>query len=807
MTNNSPDYKKLYEEAQRGREEEQRRREEEQQKREAADKAKDEAEKGRQEEQRRREEAGKAREEADKAREEADKARGEAERQTSPTTLPQYLDACHVHLQAGLAVQSVALSTKGDPSNARQKKRPNRICQWSDFSSRQVKIWNELVNSRFMTEGHFTSPHTMVENGETVRRRMVGSELDIHHFQRTTVEEPVSLMIERIYKDEALRNKFGLKGSVQFENHANTLSPEDALSEDMRAVELSSRGRRRSPRLLEMKRRDQDPSRPESPGSGPVVHSQTSRPRADQFCVYNMSTDAEKEERVPAFIVEYKAPHKLTLRAMQEGLQDMALQDVLDYGDSETPRKKYQRLVAAAVTQAFSYMVTAGLEFGYVCTGQAFIFLQVPEDPTTVRYFLSTPQADVGESTGWSDNAASSTKNRLHLTAVAQVLAFTLQALQSPPRSHEWRANAESKLATWEYVYSEVLDAAPAPEATPSEYWPSPSNELMRVSPIALRQGPVPRSRVECRPITDDVPGEQSPDPDQGGPDTPSQPPRQGAGRAAKTQSGTGQGSKGARSDRSKRGDQRARAFCTKGCLLGLVNGGGLDRSCPNVSEHGSTIHRINKSTFLTMMRDQLSRTLDSDFEPCGRPGSRGVPFKATLASHGYTVIAKCTPADFVDYLRHEAAIYERLRPIQGRCVPSHLGNLDLQRPYYYEGIAKLVHVMFLGYGGTSIYRHWKDLDQQGALQQVERCMRSIHAFGVLHRDVMPRNILWDHDRGEVTVIDFERAKMNLTRPVLGLLSMDRKRKQGFNGMNITKRSDGLFEQEVAEARDEISCL
>ncbi|KAM0714589.1 hypothetical protein Q7P37_009885 [Cladosporium fusiforme] len=199
---------------------------EDQRRRKEAEKGKQEAEKAQQEEQRRREEA--------------DKAKEEAEKRTSRTTLPQYLDALHLHLQAGLAVQSVALSTKGDPSNARKKKRPDEICRWSDFPSRQVEIWNELVSSPFMTEGHFTSPHTLLENGESIRRRMVGSELDIHHFQRTTVEEPVSLMIERIFNNAALRKKFGLKGSVQFENHANTLSPDDGLSEDMRAVVISN---------------------------------------------------------------------------------------------------------------------------------------------------------------------------------------------------------------------------------------------------------------------------------------------------------------------------------------------------------------------------------------------------------------------------------------------------------------------------------------------------------------------------------------------------------------------------------------
>jgi hypothetical protein len=191
MTDNSEYYKRLYEEEQRIRKEEQRRRKE--------------AEQGQQEEQRRREQAEQGQQQEQRRREEEQRRREEAETQTRPTTLPQYLDACHVHLQSGLAVQSVALSTKGDPSNARRKKRPDKISKWSDFPLLQSKIWTELVSSLFMTEGHFTSRHTMRENGEAIRRRMVGSELDIHHFQRTTVEEPVSLMIERISNDDSLR--------------------------------------------------------------------------------------------------------------------------------------------------------------------------------------------------------------------------------------------------------------------------------------------------------------------------------------------------------------------------------------------------------------------------------------------------------------------------------------------------------------------------------------------------------------------------------------------------------------------------
>lgn len=110
--------------------------------------------------------------------------------------------------------------------------------------------------------------------------------------------------------------------------------------------------------------------------------------------------------------------------------------------------------------------------------------------------------------------------------------------------------------------------------------------------------------------------------------------------------------------------------------------------------------------------------------------------------------MAKCTPFAFEPCLRRESSIYKRLSTLQGNCIPVYLGRLTLERPYYYEGIAKLFHVMFLGYGGTPISQHWKNLEQESTLDQVGNCLRSIHELGVLHRDVFPRNILWQCDSG-----------------------------------------------------------
>ncbi|RYN85195.1 hypothetical protein AA0119_g13313, partial [Alternaria tenuissima] len=215
MADGSPDYKVLYLEAERRREEEQRKREE-----------------------------------AERKREEAEQAQERATEKTRKTALPEFLDACHTHLHSGLTVQTdPTLSTQGNPANANNKLRPERVVLWTDFPAQQATSWNDLMESGFASERHFTSLHTLEETGEAVQRRMMSSELDLNVFQRHTVEDQVSLIIQGMHSDRRLRRKFGLQGSVNFENHANTLSPESQLEEDMEQLTVSGTGRRRSPRL------------------------------------------------------------------------------------------------------------------------------------------------------------------------------------------------------------------------------------------------------------------------------------------------------------------------------------------------------------------------------------------------------------------------------------------------------------------------------------------------------------------------------------------------------------------------------
>jgi hypothetical protein len=594
----------------------------------------------------------------------------------------------------------------------------------------------------------------------------MGSEPDLNYFKRFALENHVSSIIKQFYHSPTLRKKFQLKGSVQFENHGNTLTSEHQLEENMQQMSLSGSPPRQKP----LNSTEPAVSSTTAATSSAAAAARPARPRADQFCVYNISIETQNiENRVAAFIIEYKAPHKLSLGYIYEGLDDMELEDVVCCRENESPQDKFRRLVAAAITQAFSYMVQAGLEYGYVCTGEAFIFLRVPEDPTTVYYFLSVPKGDVGETTGWTLDTE---ENRLHLTAVGQVLAFTLQALKTQPRNQNWRNNARAQLKTWEVVYEDLLQKVPpkdSQDAPSSEYRPPRpgKNEFLRMSPVRLRPRRTSTSYASCH--FEQVLSQSSGD--EFDPDTPSRPPQQRPSQfssqslkpASKASSrGKGKGGSG--------------QYCTQKCLLGLVEGGLLDETCPNVRDHGESHHQIDKPTFLTLIRQQLSEDLDTDCAPEGIHGSRGALFRVRLTSYGYTVAAKCTAIECVGYLKREAVVYEHLRPIQGIHVPVHLGNIDLVRPYMYDGIADIVHMMFLGFGGGLIFQYANTSIWPYMIQQFKCSIRAIHQLGVLHRDAMPRNMLWNAEASQAMMIDFERAEILEQRTVLGVISPNQKR-------------------------------
>lgn len=130
--------------------------------------------------------------------------------------------------------------------------------------------------------------------------------------------------------------------------------------------------------------------------------------------------------------------------------------------------------------------------------------------------------------------------------------------------------------------------------------------------------------------------------------------------------------------------------------------------------------------------------------------------------------MGKGTVQAFIRHLEHEAAVYERLRPIQGVHVPVLLGAVDLralQRTYYYAHRVYIVHMAFMSWGGhdaeaTLASREAEKGEAVSLSAQVTLAMRAVRGAGVIHDDLEERNVLFDEQTNSIMIIDFEGAKI-----------------------------------------------
>lgn len=198
------------------------------------------------------------------------------------------------------------------------------------------------------------------------------------------------------------------------------------------------------------------------------------------------------------------------------------------------------------------------------------------------------------------------------------------------------------------------------------------------------------------------------------------------------------------------------------------------------------------------------SETVNADCETLGIHGSRGALLKVILSSHGYTVPAKCTIPEFRKHLLHEAAVYDRLRPIQGIYIPFHLGSIDLTHPYSYDGIAYLEHMMLLSPSGQSLNLALEKLDQAGLVSKLTESPSAIHARNVVHKDPAPRNWSYNPESNNVVFFDFERAEIPKQRPILDPISPNRKSKSISYDRLDKKRLGSKFARELNQALFEL---
>ncbi|KAK3935682.1 hypothetical protein QBC46DRAFT_412796 [Diplogelasinospora grovesii] len=674
-------------------------------------------------------------------REEAEQQRQREQQQTRSTTLSGYIEACHDLLFTKFAVETdKSFTSTGPTTNPKHKLCPKRLLPWGSFLEEQRTAFGTLYSIfPAETEEAFESRHFLQGLGARVSWKKIANERDLEHFQHNSVEYPVRSIVQRLALEETVKDEFDVGDGILFENHPYAVA-------DVAEQVMSQLTTRPPPPPVTPDRSRQGPDSL-YPGPGQF--------RPDQICVYRRD-DGTSIRRKIAYIIEYKAPHKLTPPHLRLGLRPMDIyNEVVNRVTkpmADDPEALFQyhadRLAAAAVTQTFHYMIEAGLEHGFLTTGETIA------DPTTLYYHLAEPGQEV----------LAHPANYRYCTAVGQVLAFSLMALgQSGQREHgqEERRLAIDGLDTWTEDYEEMLRAMPATQRTPPPsspgYRPTTYQTVDR-SPYLLRNKTSRATRAgHSGTNLDRVRRSPSPSDDESGgmrmPETPTPTQARGGGRGSSSDGAGGRG--------------RGRRFCTQKCLLGLVQGGLLDENCPNVSLHrgrgGSARHPVDHSEWLRLLREELKRTLDDGVVRMWKQGARGVMFQVTLLVHGYTFVSKATISAFVEDLVHEAEVYDRLQPLQGVCVPVFLGAVDLRglgRIYYYDLRVRLVHMAFMSWAGDSL-----DEDQalestaaQRLAQELVRSVRALHATGVAHTDVRKPNALWCRETRRVMLIDFERA-------------------------------------------------
>ena len=655
----------------------------------------------------------------------------QAEReQNRPTTFVEMLELYHRHTSKPLRIMESSQSTQGTYTKPQGNYIPAKLRPWTDFLPSQQGRFEKLRDIWQMQR--LFPPRLAISHDGKRYCKPLSSEQGVRSYTWITVETNVRDIFAELLQNDNAKANLNLEGGVKFEDHGNSLNDTNQ--------EVQEKAAR---------------VRPKERAYIPV----------DQYSIVERirSNDDDSDEttlRDILFLIEYKAAHKLTAETLRSvlGNKDFDIEKLINNPKkpNDEAGKKLHRSemeAAAAISQLFGYMVQAGTEYGYITTGQLFLFLRVKEnEPATAYYHLAVPNEDINEDANEAD---------LSRTSISQALLFSLLALESRPRDQQWIRRAAENCGKWiiddEKVISQMSPGKPTRDPKDPPFRGSGKSDV--TSSYSTR------SKNSCndpRPGPKDTGSDRSSDEA----DDHTQPPSHSITTRSKSSAGTSGGRNAGASHRRASGKQSNRPFCSQQCMLGLVCGSLMDTECANYHIHpkmsggGSAgLHSIDLKSLQDLLRDQLAETMDTDCTPMRKQGARGAMFKLTLASHGYTFVGKGTVGAFVPDLRLENEFYDRLRPVQGSIVPVCMGNIDCVHPYYYHFATRIVHFLLLSWAGEALGSNSQPCWDDHA-DQIFRMNDQLRSLGVAHGDIRPENVLWNETLGQLMFIDFERSTL-----------------------------------------------
>ncbi|OJJ73101.1 hypothetical protein ASPBRDRAFT_121302, partial [Aspergillus brasiliensis CBS 101740] len=446
------------------------------------------------------------------------------------TTFLKYIQHCHESLRDAPKVdEPVAEGTTGDIPIPTTMVCPKRLEHWSGCDDEQARMWRRVC--RFLEPGdgpikrNFASSHAIREYAKILRRNSIQGHTDLEAYLHGSLHTPVNEILVQLCGIATARSAFDIQGdriSVVYGHEEHLQSRAPIRIED----------------------------------------SERQPPERVSFCIH----DEYRETRGSARLLgEFKVPSKLTLEVLRAGLQPMDFYTTVVQNQVNLPTEAEKatydatRLAGSAVVQIYNHMISSGLEYGYIATGEGLVLLRVPYDkPSTLFYRFCEPNNEViTDDSGYL----------LPVTAVARVLCLYLMSCTSPPRSPDWCIKTKANLPTWltGFDYEHYMQ-------TPT---PVPSDDPLGTPSPARRsshgKGPMRQSLIQtrsqsthARPLLGGAsPNEarnRNRNPDSPMLSVPEQHPESSTSAIS----------------------PQNRPFCTQRCLLSLKENKKLDDKCPN---------------------------------------------------------------------------------------------------------------------------------------------------------------------------------------------------------------------------------
>ncbi|TWU70513.1 hypothetical protein ED733_000437 [Metarhizium rileyi] len=672
---------------------------------------------------------------AEERQHQAEERQHQAEEQQKPTNLDEFVILCHTLFRRP-RVAHASISTKGTIPLPKRKYCPARLVPWLDCQAQLQSVYDS-VRSHLQAGDNaaqrvFPSAVALKEIRRRTLFQRISSEQGLLLYDRLTREDHILDIITQLCDIPAARQEFDLGDGIEFESHKN------ALEEDETTEEL--------------------------PSQTPTIN----KPVADVFTIRRVDGEA----RNVILTCEQKPPHKLPVEIIRLGIRPMFLFEEMVKSNKvptdETEKTKYvaARLVCSALVQTYHVMIQEGLTYSYLTIGpDADLILWVPRnDPGTLHYHLSEPSRQ---------NIAPGDTISQPITSVTSILCLLIMSLKSRPRSQGWRNWARSQLNVWETKFDSSRSATanadpprdtesnssetehPSPESG-SEYLPS-SSPLNNSANSANKDGAT-KSRTGCAP-TDKEHQERDSSPDSSASDASKSKlaRKRGFSNVSKSCQPSRQRDPPVPENYYQPPSHDAR-FCSQLCILGLQNNLPLDDNCPNVALHRcrskQTHHSISAVELLQKLKEQLDDDIDANCTPFAHRGAYAVPFKLTLATHGYTIVGKGTTSARWGEVSKEIQVYKILQKSQGAAVPVFLGAIDLAKIYFVSGAGDICHMLVMSYGGEILQNEYDQLDE------FRRSIKEIKDCGIIHEDLRSPNILWNKQTGRVVIIDFHRVRL-----------------------------------------------